>query len=260
MRRRLTPFAANCDAAIVLRRLAASSGDAEFASVADSTLAAMCRLAMAQGPHAAHYVLARRAARVAVIHSDSWAVSLISRRQAPLFSRVSWLRQRSGPREFSTGHSSRYERNLCSGSSQRCDAASNRLGAIDERSGQRSSDDVPVGRRDRRHAVLRARCATTRKDPQNPDNDRFVLSKGHAAPILYAAWAEAGLFPREELLKLRRIDIGSGGASDAAAVVRRRRHRLARSGDLRRDRHRAQRAPDRVRLPDLRAARRRRDG
>ena len=44
------------------------------------------------------------------------------------------------------------------------------------------------------------------KDPQNPFNDRFVLSKGHAAPILYAAWAEAGLFPREELLKLRRID------------------------------------------------------
>ncbi|HEV8315823.1 MAG TPA: transketolase [Vicinamibacterales bacterium] len=44
------------------------------------------------------------------------------------------------------------------------------------------------------------------RDPQNPDNDRFVLSKGHAAPILYAAWAEVGFFPREELLKLRRID------------------------------------------------------
>ncbi|MEP6914218.1 MAG: transketolase, partial [Acidobacteriota bacterium] len=44
------------------------------------------------------------------------------------------------------------------------------------------------------------------KNPQNPDNDRFVLSKGHAAPILYAAWAEAGLFPREELLTLRRLD------------------------------------------------------
>ena len=29
------------------------------------------------------------------------------------------------------------------------------------------------------------------KDPHNPDSDRFVLSKGHAAPILYAAWAEA---------------------------------------------------------------------
>jgi transketolase len=44
------------------------------------------------------------------------------------------------------------------------------------------------------------------QNPKNPDNDRFVLSKGHAAPVLYAAWAEAGLFPRAELLKLRRID------------------------------------------------------
>ena len=44
------------------------------------------------------------------------------------------------------------------------------------------------------------------KNPQNPDNDRFVLSKGHAAPILYAAWAHAGLFPRADLLKLRRFD------------------------------------------------------
>src|SRR5437879_8068622 len=44
------------------------------------------------------------------------------------------------------------------------------------------------------------------KNPRNPDSDRFILSKGHAAPVLYAAWAEAGLFPRQELLKLRRID------------------------------------------------------
>jgi transketolase len=44
------------------------------------------------------------------------------------------------------------------------------------------------------------------KNPQNPDNDRFVLSKGHAAPILYAAWAEAGLFPREQLMELRTFD------------------------------------------------------
>jgi transketolase len=42
-------------------------------------------------------------------------------------------------------------------------------------------------------------------DPKNPDSDRFVLSKGHAAPILYAAWAEAGAFDRSELLKLRQI-------------------------------------------------------
>src|SRR5438067_723967 len=43
------------------------------------------------------------------------------------------------------------------------------------------------------------------KDPHNPDADRFVLSKGHAAPILYAVWAEAGAFPRDELLRLREI-------------------------------------------------------
>ena len=43
------------------------------------------------------------------------------------------------------------------------------------------------------------------QDPRNPHNDRFILSKGHAAPILYAAWAAAGLFPRSELLKLREI-------------------------------------------------------
>jgi transketolase len=43
-------------------------------------------------------------------------------------------------------------------------------------------------------------------NPRDPRNDKFVLSKGHAAPILYAAWAEAGAFPREDLLKLRRLD------------------------------------------------------
>jgi len=47
-----------------------------------------------------------------------------------------------------------------------------------------------------------------RYDPKNPhyhNNDRFILSKGHAAPLLYAAWAEAGLFPVEDLLKLRQF-------------------------------------------------------
>ena len=48
------------------------------------------------------------------------------------------------------------------------------------------------------------RYSTT--DPKGAANDRFVLSKGHAAPILYAAWAEAGLFPASEVLKLRKID------------------------------------------------------
>src|SRR5271157_1005982 len=43
------------------------------------------------------------------------------------------------------------------------------------------------------------------KDPHYYNNDRFILSKGHAAPLLYAAWAETGLFPVEELLKLRQF-------------------------------------------------------
>ncbi|KPM07078.1 transketolase-like protein 1-like protein [Sarcoptes scabiei] len=43
-------------------------------------------------------------------------------------------------------------------------------------------------------------------DPRDAANDRFILSKGHAAPILYAAWAETGLFPVEDLLNLRKID------------------------------------------------------
>jgi len=43
------------------------------------------------------------------------------------------------------------------------------------------------------------------KDPHYYNNDRFILSKGHAAPLLYAAWAETGLFPAEELLKLRQL-------------------------------------------------------
>jgi transketolase len=43
------------------------------------------------------------------------------------------------------------------------------------------------------------------KNPKAPNSDRFVLSKGHAAPLLYAAWAEAGLFPTSDLLKLRTL-------------------------------------------------------
>lgn len=65
----------------------------------------------------------------------------------------------------------------------------------------------------------------TVSSPKDASNDRFILSKccfncfivtvlmylyftgkGHAAPILYAAWAEAGLFPVSDLLNLRKID------------------------------------------------------
>ena len=51
--------------------------------------------------------------------------------------------------------------------------------------------------------------AEMRFDPKHPQlatADRFVLSKGHAAPLLYAAWAEAGYVARGDLLNLRKID------------------------------------------------------
>src|SRR6266508_1700141 len=50
--------------------------------------------------------------------------------------------------------------------------------------------------------VMRFRPA----EPHAPDNDRMILSKGHAAPLLYAAWAEAGALSPDELLTLRRLD------------------------------------------------------
>ena len=51
--------------------------------------------------------------------------------------------------------------------------------------------------------------AEMKVDPENPkwaDRDRFVLSKGHAAPALYAALARKGFFPFESLTTLRHID------------------------------------------------------
>ncbi|MFZ0736129.1 MAG: transketolase [Candidatus Acidiferrales bacterium] len=43
------------------------------------------------------------------------------------------------------------------------------------------------------------------KNPNSPDGDRFVLSKGHAAPILYATLAEAGVFPLSRIMTLRQF-------------------------------------------------------
>jgi len=56
-----------------------------------------------------------------------------------------------------------------------------------------------------------------RHDPKNPqwsERDRFVLSKGHAAPILYAALAECGYFPVEELSTLRKLGSRLQGHTD----------------------------------------------
>lgn len=42
--------------------------------------------------------------------------------------------------------------------------------------------------------------------PADPDRDRFILSKGHASPVLYAALAEKGFFPKEELATFRKLN------------------------------------------------------
>ena len=44
------------------------------------------------------------------------------------------------------------------------------------------------------------------KNPKNPDRDRFVLSKGHAAPVLYGVLAEKGFIPKEDIVTLRKPD------------------------------------------------------
>ena len=44
------------------------------------------------------------------------------------------------------------------------------------------------------------------KDPKNSNNDRFILSKGHAAPVLYAAWQQVGVISEKTLLTLRKFD------------------------------------------------------
>ncbi len=53
---------------------------------------------------------------------------------------------------------------------------------------------------------------------KNPKRDRFVLSKGHAAPVLYAALAERGFFSADELLTLRKINSRLQGHPDMKGI------------------------------------------
>lgn len=58
-------------------------------------------------------------------------------------------------------------------------------------------------------------------DPNRPkweERDRFVLSKGHAAPVLYAALAEKGFFPKDELFQLRKLGSPLQGHPDMRKV------------------------------------------
>ena len=55
-------------------------------------------------------------------------------------------------------------------------------------------------------------------EPQWADRDRFILSKGHAAPLLYATLAECGYFPIDELLTLRQLDSCLQGHTDCTVT------------------------------------------
>lgn len=56
------------------------------------------------------------------------------------------------------------------------------------------------------------------KNPKMPDRDRFVMSKGHCAPALYAVLAEKGYFPVEDLKGFRSIDSHLEGHPDMKKV------------------------------------------
>ena len=91
--------------------------------------------------------------------------------------------------------------------------------------------------------------AEMRFDPRNPQHplaDRLVLSKGHAAPLLYALWAEAGFMPREHLTEPPPLHLGPRRPSDAAPAVRRRGDRVAGARARRWRGFGAERPPDRV--------------
>ncbi|MDY6835209.1 MAG: transketolase [Chloroflexota bacterium] len=55
-------------------------------------------------------------------------------------------------------------------------------------------------------------------DPEWAERDRFVLSKGHAAPVLYAALAECGYFDIKDLLKLRKVGSHLQGHTDSTVT------------------------------------------
>ncbi len=55
--------------------------------------------------------------------------------------------------------------------------------------------------------------------PRDPERDRFIMSKGHAVPALYAAMAVAGYFPAEDLLTLRRLGSSLEGHPNARRMA-----------------------------------------
>ncbi len=99
------------------------------------------------------------------------------------------------------------------------EAANIRLGILD--STHAASSGHPGGSLSIADLLSYLYFSEMRVDPANPrwaDRDRFVLSKGHAAPALYSVLACKGFFPREDLLTLRRVDSVLQGHPDMKHV------------------------------------------
>ena len=116
------------------------------------------------------------------------------------------------------------------------------------------SHELHVVRRHRLRRSSSTRCASTRATPAGKDADVFVLSKGHAAPILWAVLKEAGAIERrpEHPAAVRQP---ARGPPHAARALGARGHRLARAGALRGGGHGLGAQAGQVRRPRLRAAR-----
>ena len=99
----------------------------------------------------------------------------------------------------------------------------------DDRGRLGTSQQLALGRRDRDGPLFRRVSAARPKNPHWPDRDRFILSKGHAAPVLYAALAQAGYFPHEEIMTLRKLGSPLEGHPEHEASCAASRPRPARS-------------------------------
>ncbi|MEG1304659.1 MAG: transketolase [Oscillospiraceae bacterium] len=67
-------------------------------------------------------------------------------------------------------------------------------------------------------ALFNTQMRVDPKKPKDPTRDRFVLSKGHAAPVYYATLCDLGFFGREELPKLRQLHAMLQGHPDAKKI------------------------------------------
>ena len=123
---------------------------------------------------------------------------------------------------------------------------------------QRPPDDVPVGRRHHGGAVLLGDAIRSEESPESRQRSLRPVERA-CGPDPLRRLGRGRSLPARAADGAAHLRIGSRRAPDAAAALRRRGDGLARTGHLCGDRHRAERAADRLGVSHLRPARRRRD-